>query len=111
MRSRDHRAVSGIPRLAVVAVSFLLIWGAVGLSQDFGDSGLSPDVAKFLQQMTPNIDQTLGQLHDPDPGIREGAANLLGQLRDPRGVQALIAVLEGDPSPSVRETEIGRAHV
>ena len=108
MRSRDRRAVSGVPCLAVVGVSLWLIWGAVGLSQDFGDSGLSPDVAKFLQQMTPNIDQTLAQLHDPDPGVREGAANLLGQLRDLRSVQALIAALQGDPSPSVRETAAKR---
>lgn len=47
------------------------------------------------------VDPLIEALKDPAPGVRSGAADALGRIKDSRAVQPLVAVL-GDPNAYVR---------
>ena len=49
----------------------------------------------------PSFEQALQVLYATDPELRANAAEVLGEVRDPRPVEPLIALLE-DPEATVR---------
>jgi HEAT repeat protein len=69
-----------------------------------------PDAAAFLGPSQEDVGQSLSiealiaaAAHDPDPAVREHAAEALGQMGDPRAVGPLVTVALEDGNARVRE--------
>jgi HEAT repeat protein len=86
----DYILVQGVMRL--FAINTTIKEGVAALKQD-------TDMARRLGRRA--VEPLLEALQSPDPELREAAARVLGELRDPRAVSPLIRALE-DPVAGVR---------
>ncbi len=77
------------------------------LKEKFKDRTLTPIIEKSIKRLEAyasckqNADCWIGKLKDKDPAVREKAAYELGQIGDPKAIDALISVV-GDQNELVR---------
>jgi HEAT repeat protein len=77
------------------------------LHEKFKDVTLTPAIENSIKRLEAysackqSVDCWIGKLKDQNPAVREKAAFELGQLSDPKSLDALIEVI-GDPSELVR---------
>jgi HEAT repeat protein/beta-lactamase regulating signal transducer with metallopeptidase domain len=63
------------------------------------DEDISADESQLSPEIVPKLVETLA---DPDVGVRQAVVAALGEVADPRAVQALIRILREDPVDEVR---------
>ncbi len=121
------RAAEGLARLGGPALSGLLAlaedsdpdvrWKAIVALGDIGDPRAAPtlrgrladpdrfvrgrSVSSLARLGTPCLPLMLDALADADPRVRQGAAEVLGQVGDPSAVEGLLEALQ-DPAEPVR---------
>lgn len=77
------------------------------LKEKFKDRTLTPIIEKSIKRLEAyascrqNVDCWIGKLKDKDPAVREKAAYELGQIGDPKALDALISIV-GDQNELVR---------
>jgi HEAT repeat protein len=73
------------------------------LMADLKDKDLDAAAGSGLEQLgAPAVDPLIATLSDANPDLREQAAEILGEIKDPRAVPPLVAALE-DKESSVRK--------
>jgi len=108
-----HAAMKGAKDYDEVRTACAEAMGSLGpsalepLMADLKDKDLGGAAGSGLAQLgEPAVDSLIATLSDADPDLREQAAELLGEIKDPRAVPPLIATLKDNTPPAKAPAEL-----
>ena len=113
-----HAAMKGAKDYDEVRTACAEAMGSLGpsalepLMADFKDKDLGGAAESGLVQLgAPAVDSLIATLSDADPALREQAAEMLGEIKDPRAVPPLIAALKDNTPPAKAPAELDASGV